>query len=106
MKKQTYKYTSNMPSNNPFTWYFDDSKSTAFATSKTSELWSKQPKIGDTITLFKSGEYNETIEEVHINGVSVFKWSQEIQNKMDEEHGKQNIVFEISRHHTVYPRVD
>ena len=34
MVKKEYTYTGNMPSENPFTWYYDEEKRTAFGTSK------------------------------------------------------------------------
>lgn len=73
MKKEVYKYTGNMPSKNPFLWYFDHNESTAFDTSENSKNWIEQPKIGDVITYFKSGSFNEITERVLINNKIVYE---------------------------------
>lgn len=80
MVKQVYKYTVNMPSGNPFIWYYDENQRTAFGTSKEARYWKKPPEIGDTITYWKSGNYNEITERVFINEEMVFERNDEIEN--------------------------
>jgi hypothetical protein len=86
MTKQEYTYTGNMPSGNPFTWYYDAAQRTSFGTSKDSQYWSKQPEIGDKLVYWKSGHYNEVTERVFINGEMVYKKSEKLTTlKKDRE---------------------
>lgn len=96
MVKRVYKYTSNMPSGNPFTWFFDDEQGCAFGTSQESYYWSKQPKKGDVITYWKFGDWNEITDSVYINGELVFKRTNEVVKRMleDEDVATERLISE------------
>ena len=92
MTKSEYTYTGNMPSGNPFIWYFDETKRTAFATSRDSAYWSRQPKIGDRIVI-EQNDFGD-IELVYINGQKVFQKTPETQAKQryDEQRRADAII--------------
>lgn len=77
MQTFEYTFTGFMPSGNPFLWYYDKFKNTAFTTSVSVATWSEEPKIGDKIKFEKSGDYNEKTERIFINNKLVFEYSGE-----------------------------
>lgn len=80
MRTREYIFTGFLPSGNPFRWYYDENKSTAFAVEMEVVMWSEQPKIGDKIKIEKNhDEYNNNyaIERVWINGALVYTRSKE-----------------------------
>lgn len=74
--KREYTFTGFMPSGNPFKWYYDENKRTAFTTSIDVESWDKAPVKGDKITFVD--------EDVYINGKLVFKNSPKKQKEISK----------------------
>jgi hypothetical protein len=82
--EREYTFTGFMPSGNPFLWYYDEIKRTAFTTSIQVETWSKEPQKGDKIKIEKSGEYNDVTEKVYINNELVYSRSDEKERQQQE----------------------
>lgn len=53
-----YTFTGFAPSGNPFLWYFDENKRTAFETSIDVATWDKKPEVGDKIKYEKIPDHN------------------------------------------------
>ena len=99
MVKKEYTYTGNMPSGNPFTWYYDEEKRTAFGTSEEAQYWTQYPKIGDKIVYWKSGQCNEIVEKVYINGKLVFERNEKTERKkrLKAKNESENLLLKTKR---------
>ena len=91
MKTSEYTFTGFMPSGNPFSWYYDENKHTAFTTSIEVSTWDKEPKKGDKIKMIKSGHYNEVLEQVFINDHQVYQRSAE---KEKQKHETSDAIYD------------
>lgn len=60
-------------SDNSGGWLYDHPKRTFFASPLTVSEWSKKPEIGDNITIYKKGNFNEIITGVCINKELVYE---------------------------------
>jgi hypothetical protein len=78
-KDETYTFTGFMPSGNPFLWYYDENKSTAFATSMQVQTWDKEPQVGDKIRMVADGWDNRgwIYSAIYINDKLVYRHSDE-----------------------------
>lgn len=84
IRVETYTFTGFYSSGNPFLWYYDESKRTMFMTSQDVEVWEKKPEKGDTIELHRDPSFwDYRIVLAKINGIVVFKYSAEAQNKKE-----------------------
>ena len=99
MVKKEYTYTGNMPSGNHFTWYYDEEKRTAFGTSEEAQYWTQYPKIGDKIVYWKSGQFNEIVEKVYINGKLVFERNEKTERKkrLKAKNESENLLLKTKR---------
>lgn len=70
MDTEEYTFTGFMPSGNPFVWYYDEHRKTAFTTSLDVGTWDARPEIGDKIKIVRNATHED--QEVYINGKRVY----------------------------------
>lgn len=88
-----YTFTGFMPSGNPFDWYYDENKKTAFTTSIEVSKWNSQPNVRDVVTIEKTSDL-QNVNRAWINNKLVYR--RDIQKEIESEK-RMNALYENIR---------